>query len=54
MQRVREADRELLRLDCRTDNAELRGYYERHGFRHCGDTTVDDFRTSLYERRCGP
>jgi ribosomal protein S18 acetylase RimI-like enzyme len=53
-QRVREADRELLRLDCRTDNAELRGYYERHGFRHRGDTTVDDFRTSLYERRCGP
>jgi ribosomal protein S18 acetylase RimI-like enzyme len=53
-QRVREADRELLRLDCRTDNAEMRAYYERHGFRHRGDTTVDDFRTSLYERRCEP
>jgi ribosomal protein S18 acetylase RimI-like enzyme len=53
-QRVREEGRELLRLDCRTDNAELRRYYECQGFRHRGDTTVDDFRTSLYERRCHP
>ena len=49
---VRAARRDLLRLDCRTDNAELRRYYERLGFDHCGDTTVHDFRTSLYERRC--
>jgi protein-tyrosine phosphatase len=53
-ERVREAGRDLLRLDCRTENARLRGYYERHGFEHRGDTTVDDFRTSLYERRCRP
>ncbi len=53
-EQVREAGRGLLRLDCRTDNAELRGYYERHGFRHRGDTTADDFRTSRYERRCSP
>jgi protein-tyrosine phosphatase len=52
--RVREAGRDLLRLDCRTENTRLRGYYEQHGFEHRGDTTVDDFRTSLYERRCRP
>jgi GNAT superfamily N-acetyltransferase len=51
-QRVREAGRELLRLDCLSENAALRAYYERHGFVHRCDTTVDDFRTSLYERRC--
>jgi GNAT superfamily N-acetyltransferase len=48
---VREAGRGLLRLDCRTENSRLRGYYESQGFIHRGDTTVDDFRTSLYERR---
>ena len=53
-EQVRAAGRGLLRLDCRTDNAELRRYYERHGFRYCGDATVHDFRTSLYERRCSP
>jgi ribosomal protein S18 acetylase RimI-like enzyme len=53
-EQVRAAGRELLRLDCRTDNAKLRGYYEGHGFVHRGDTTVADFETSLYERRCGP
>ena len=51
---VREAGRDLLRLDCRTDNVRLRGYYEAQGFEHRGDTTVDDFRTSLYERQCRP
>jgi len=49
---VREAGRDLLRLDCRTDNVRLRAYYEQQGFEHRGDATVDDFRTSLYERRC--
>jgi ribosomal protein S18 acetylase RimI-like enzyme len=49
---VAAAGRELLRLDCRTDNEKLRGYYEGHGFAYRGDTTVADFRTSLYERRC--
>ena len=51
---VREEGRNLLRLDCRTDNAQLRRYYEAQGFEHRGDTTVGDFRTSLYERRCRP
>jgi GNAT superfamily N-acetyltransferase len=51
-QRVREEGRELLRLDCLSDNPVLRAYYERHGFEHQRDTTVEDFRTSLYERRC--
>jgi hypothetical protein len=40
------------RLDCLSSNSALRAYYERHGFVHRGDTDVDDFRTSLYERRC--
>lgn len=51
-QRVRDEGRELLRLDCLSANAALRSYYERHGFVHQRDTTVEDFRTSLYERRC--
>jgi GNAT superfamily N-acetyltransferase len=53
-EQVRAEGRDLLRLDCRTDNARLRGYYEARGFEHRGDTTVDDFQTSLYERRCQP
>jgi ribosomal protein S18 acetylase RimI-like enzyme len=53
-EQVRDAGRDLLRLDCRADNARLRAYYERQGFEHRGDATVDDFRTSLYERRCRP
>ena len=52
-EQVHAAGRELLRIDCRTDNPKLRAYYEAHGFVHRGDTTVADFRTSLYERRCG-
>jgi hypothetical protein len=51
-EQVREAGRDLLRLDCRSENARLRRSYEDQGFEHRGDTTVDDFRTSLYERRC--
>jgi GNAT superfamily N-acetyltransferase len=53
-EQVREEGRDRLRLDCRTDNASLRRYYEEHGFEHRGDTTVHDFQTSLYERRCRP
>jgi ribosomal protein S18 acetylase RimI-like enzyme len=51
-EQVHSAGRELLRLDCRTDNTKLRRYYEGHGFVHRGDTTVSDFRTSIYERPC--
>jgi ribosomal protein S18 acetylase RimI-like enzyme len=53
-EQVAAAGRELLRLDCRTENVKLRAYYEDLGFVHRGDTTVDDFRTSLYERRYRP
>jgi GNAT superfamily N-acetyltransferase len=51
-QQVRQAGRTLLRLDCLSENRGLRQYYERHGFVHQRDTIVEDFRTSLYERRC--
>jgi hypothetical protein len=44
--------RELLRLDCRTENARLRRYYQEQGFVHRGDATVAGFETTLYERRC--
>lgn len=32
--------RELLRLDCVAHNAALRAYYERAGFRQCGEVEV--------------
>jgi ribosomal protein S18 acetylase RimI-like enzyme len=51
-EQVRAEGRDLLRLDCRTDNERLRRYYEERGFEHRGDATVANFRTSLYERRC--
>jgi ribosomal protein S18 acetylase RimI-like enzyme len=51
-EQVRVEGRDLLRLDCRSDNERLRRYYEERGFEHRRDTTVADFRTSLYERRC--
>ena len=49
---VGAAARELLRLDCRSDNFRLRRYYEEQGFVHRGDATVAGFETSIYERRC--
>jgi GNAT superfamily N-acetyltransferase len=49
-EQVRLAGRDVLRLDCRTDNERLRRYYEERGFEHRGDATVAEFRTSLYER----
>jgi ribosomal protein S18 acetylase RimI-like enzyme len=51
-EQVRVEGRDRLRLDCRTENVRLRRYYEELGFEHRRDTTVEDFRTSLYERRC--
>ena len=51
-EQVGAAGRELLRLDCRSDNARLRRYYEQQRFVHRGDATVADFETSLYERGC--
>jgi len=53
-EQVRGSGRGLVRLDCRTDNQRLRRYYEERGFVHRRDTSVGDFRTSLYERRCAP
>jgi ribosomal protein S18 acetylase RimI-like enzyme len=51
-QRVAEAGRELLRLDCRSDNAVLRSYYERLGFEPQGDVRVDEFVSTRFQRRC--
>jgi aminoglycoside phosphotransferase (APT) family kinase protein/GNAT superfamily N-acetyltransferase len=54
-----ERGRAWLRLDCGAENGRLRGYYERLGFRHVGDTTLDlpaagsgpgTWRGSLYQR----
>ena len=42
--------RTLLRLACMTDNPALRHYYERAGFRHCGDVVVRGRSSSRYER----
>jgi ribosomal protein S18 acetylase RimI-like enzyme len=51
-EQVGAAGRQFLRLDCRSDNARLRKYYEDQGFVHRGHATVAGFVTSLYERRC--
>ena len=51
-EQVGATGRELVRLDCRSDNARLRRYYEELGFAHRGNATVAGFETSLYERRC--
>ena len=48
---VAAAGREYLRLDCRADNRELRRYYEEHGFEPRGEVAVDEFTSTLYERR---
>ncbi len=53
-ERVAASGREYLRLDCRAENARLRRYYERLGFKPRGEVTVDDFTSALFERRCGP
>jgi ribosomal protein S18 acetylase RimI-like enzyme len=46
------AGREYLRLDCMSDNATLRAYYERLGFEPRGEAVFDDFTATLFERRC--
>ena len=46
------AGREYLRLDCMSDNAILRTYYERFGFVPRGEARFDDFTATLLERRC--
>jgi protein-tyrosine phosphatase len=46
------AGRGYLRLDCMSDNAVLREYYERLGFEPRGEAVLDDFEATLFERRC--
>jgi ribosomal protein S18 acetylase RimI-like enzyme len=50
---VAGSGRELLRLDCRSDNAALCRYYEALGFEPKGEVAVDEFVSMRYERRCG-
>jgi GNAT superfamily N-acetyltransferase len=49
--RVRERDRELLRLDCLANNSRLCRYYLDLGFVPSGSVTVDGFVCSRFERR---
>jgi ribosomal protein S18 acetylase RimI-like enzyme len=51
--RGRDAGVGLLRLDCRTTNPVLRGYYESHGFRPVGQRDFADFSCTLLERSVG-
>jgi len=41
------------RLDCRAENGELNGYYERAGFRRRGRVGIWGFEVNLYEKRVG-
>jgi len=45
--------RSFLRLDCVAWNARLRAYYERAGYEHVGDVTVDKYTEARYEKRLG-
>jgi ribosomal protein S18 acetylase RimI-like enzyme len=44
--------REFLRLDCMSDNAVLRAYYERLGFEPRGEAVFNDFTATRFERKC--
>jgi ribosomal protein S18 acetylase RimI-like enzyme len=46
---VRSHNRKCLRLDCVASNFALRRYYEKLGFRFCGEATYEDFTAALYE-----
>lgn len=48
---TRAAGRDFLRLDCWSENARLREYYESNGFEHRGDTVEWDWTVSRYEKR---
>ncbi len=45
------ARRKFLRLDCWSENARLRSYYEANGFEYRGDTVEWDWTVSRYEKR---
>ncbi|MFH7043936.1 GNAT family N-acetyltransferase [Paucibacter sp. JuS9] len=47
---ARRDGREWLRLDCSSERAQLRNFYERVGFRHCGFRQVNEWHVALYER----
>jgi GNAT superfamily N-acetyltransferase len=60
---VRSRGRQWLRLDCNAENAPLRTFYERLGFRHVDDVEVTgpgagtadvSWRASRYQRRVLP
>lgn len=50
-QETRAAGRDFLRLDCWSENARLRQYYEANGFEHRGDTVEWDWTVSRYEKQ---
>jgi GNAT superfamily N-acetyltransferase len=53
VEEAQRRERSYLRLDCLADNPGIRRYYERAGFTHCGETTDEGTRLSLYEMRVG-
>jgi ribosomal protein S18 acetylase RimI-like enzyme len=50
---VRNQGLPYLRLDCIATNHRLRRYYERLGFRPCGESTAGDFTGALFEMALG-
>jgi GNAT superfamily N-acetyltransferase len=46
---TRRTGRRSLRLDCVAANTGLRGYYEKAGFQHRGDTALHGVEVSRYE-----
>ncbi len=51
-ERVRQAGRKYLRLDCAADNPRLKAYYEAHGFRFISEIEGPPipFRCALFEK----
>ena len=48
-----ESGRRYLRLDCMAANPRLRAYYERAGFRCCGEWRSGGWAAALYEKAVG-
>ena len=51
-EQIAAAGRQFLRLDCMSDNAVLRAYYERLGFEPRGEAVFHDLAATRFERRC--
>jgi GNAT superfamily N-acetyltransferase len=47
---ARRDGRGWLSLDCSSDRAQLRSFYERAGFQLCGFRQVNEWHVALYER----